>query len=77
MLCKDKFNVFGPGDHASTYGGNPLACAAGLVVSAAIDNDKLIENVEARGQQLRSLAEAMKTKLPGIIKDVIIPILKL
>ena len=28
MLCKDKCNVFGPGDHASTYGGNPLACAA-------------------------------------------------
>ena len=28
MLCKEKFNVFGPGDHASTYGGNPLACAA-------------------------------------------------
>ena len=35
MLCKDKCNVFGPGDHASTYGGNPLACAAvsfGIVV---------------------------------------------
>ena len=25
MLCKEKCNVFGPGDHASTYGGNPLA----------------------------------------------------
>ena len=24
MLCKNKFNVFAPGDHASTYGGNPL-----------------------------------------------------
>ena len=29
MLCKDYCNVFEPGDHASTYGGNPLACAAG------------------------------------------------
>ena len=29
MLCKEHCNVFEPGDHASTFGGNPLACAAG------------------------------------------------
>ena len=29
MLCKSRADVFKPGDHASTYGGNPLASAAG------------------------------------------------
>ena len=37
MLCKSHCNVFGPGDHATTFGGNPLACAAGLQVAKAID----------------------------------------
>ena len=37
MLCKSHCNVFGPGDHATTFGGNPLACAAGLAVTKAID----------------------------------------
>jgi acetylornithine/N-succinyldiaminopimelate aminotransferase len=36
MLCKNRFNVFGPGDHASTYGGNPLACAAGPVLRLSL-----------------------------------------
>ena len=33
MLCADRANVFAPGDHATTYGGNPLACAAALAVA--------------------------------------------
>lgn len=33
MARGEAANVFGPGDHASTYGGNPLACAAGLAVA--------------------------------------------
>ena len=70
MLCKEFCNVFGPGDHASTYGGNPLACAAGLAVAKAIDNDGILENTIARGNQLRSLATAMKTKYPQIVSDV-------
>jgi acetylornithine/N-succinyldiaminopimelate aminotransferase len=40
FLCKEQFAVFDPGDHGSTFGGNPLACAAGLAVMKYIlDND--------------------------------------
>jgi acetylornithine/N-succinyldiaminopimelate aminotransferase len=46
MLCKESCNVFGPGDHASTYGGNPLACAAGNAVMDAFDNDDLLQRVQ-------------------------------
>ena len=52
MMCKEKFNVFGPGDHASTYGGNPLACAAGLAVAQTFEKDKILNNVVARGAQV-------------------------
>lgn len=52
MMCKEKFNVFGPGDHASTYGGNPLACAAGLAVAETFEKENILANVVARGDQV-------------------------
>eukprot|EP00588_Corethron_pennatum_P025998 CAMPEP_0194317626 /NCGR_PEP_ID=MMETSP0171-20130528/14361_1 /TAXON_ID=218684 /ORGANISM="Corethron pennatum, Strain L29A3" /LENGTH=410 /DNA_ID=CAMNT_0039074301 /DNA_START=51 /DNA_END=1280 /DNA_ORIENTATION=- len=45
-------DVLGPGDHASTYGGNPLACAAALAVARAFSEDDLLTNINARGDQL-------------------------
>jgi acetylornithine/N-succinyldiaminopimelate aminotransferase len=41
--------VFTPGKHGSTFGGNPLACAAALATLQAIEQDKLRENAEAIG----------------------------
>lgn len=70
MCCKEKFNVFHPGDHASTFGGNPLACAAGLAVARVFEEEKLLENVQARGEQFRAGARALQAKYPSIIKDV-------
>lgn len=62
--------MFKPGDHASTYGGNPLACAAGLAVAAAIDDDNLLENVRDRGEQLRSGLRMVQAEYPDLISDV-------
>eukprot|EP00596_Hydrurales_sp_CCMP1899_P005371 CAMPEP_0119041882 /NCGR_PEP_ID=MMETSP1177-20130426/14118_1 /TAXON_ID=2985 /ORGANISM="Ochromonas sp, Strain CCMP1899" /LENGTH=420 /DNA_ID=CAMNT_0007008279 /DNA_START=252 /DNA_END=1514 /DNA_ORIENTATION=+ len=70
MLCKEKYNVFGPGDHASTYGGNPLACAAGLAVAETFEKENLLANVVARGNQVRTLAKNLQKKFPGMISDV-------
>ncbi len=39
-----------PGTHASTFGGNPLACAAGIAVIEAIEEDSLLENTNKMGQ---------------------------
>jgi predicted acetylornithine/succinylornithine family transaminase len=54
-------DAIGPGDHGSTFGGNPVASAAACAVVEAID-DALLENVVARGAQL----SAGLAKLPGV-----------
>ena len=40
--------VFQPGSHGSTFGGTPLACAAGLAVLDVIEREQLLEKVRAR-----------------------------
>ncbi len=45
-------SVFGPGNHGSTFGGNPLACNAALAVVKTLTESHLMENVNARGEQL-------------------------
>lgn len=51
FCAKQKFaDAFEPGDHGTTFGGNPLACAAGLAVFKAYDEEKLIENAKAMGE---------------------------
>jgi len=54
-------DAIGPGDHGSTFGGNPVASAAACAVVEAID-DALLENVAARGAQLSAGLE----KLSGV-----------
>jgi acetylornithine/N-succinyldiaminopimelate aminotransferase len=50
--------AFEPGDHASTFGGNPVACAAACAVCDAID-EKLLADVRAKGDVLASRLSAL------------------
>ena len=59
---KVKKEVFTPGTHASTYGGNPLVCAASLAVFKAIKKEKLLSNTVKMGDYLGKRLEAMKSK---------------
>ncbi|MGH2372095.1 MAG: acetylornithine/succinylornithine family transaminase, partial [bacterium] len=52
MLVKEKASAFVPGDHGSTFGGNPLACAAALAVAETIVRDRLPEQAAAMGARL-------------------------
>ena len=63
-------DVFQPGDHASTYGGNPLACAAGLAVAQEICDANLLANVRARGDQLTEGLERIAATYPTVLGEV-------
>jgi len=66
ILAKEKASVFVPGEHGSTFGGNPLACAAGYAtVKFVIDND-IAGRVKEVGQYLADRLEKMKPKFPAI-----------
>jgi acetylornithine/N-succinyldiaminopimelate aminotransferase len=62
LLAKEKVSVFAPGDHGSTYGGNPLVCATSLaVVKFIIDND-IPEKVTQLGHYFKAGLEKLKSK---------------
>lgn len=70
MLCKSFCDVFQAGDHASTFGGNPFACGVALAVCHALEQHNLLDNVQARGEQLRSGLSAIAAKYPNLIAEV-------
>ena len=57
-------NVFGPGDHASTFGGNPIAAAAACAVLDVLD-DETIGQVKEKGTYLRNAVESMNLPCLG------------
>lgn len=70
MACKEFCAVFKPGDHASTFGGNPLACAAALAVCRTIEQENILQNVQERGEQLRAGLRAIQMKYPDLFTEV-------
>lgn len=59
----DAAKVLGPGTHGSTYGGNPLVCAAALAVFDTIKSENLAENAAVRGEWIR---QALREKLADV-----------
>ena len=57
---------FVPGTHASTFGGNSLACAAAIAVIEAIEEDKLLDNAKAVGAYTRNKLEQLRERFPII-----------
>jgi len=67
MLCTEEVSKgFVPGAHASTFGGNPLACRAALAVLDVIEKEGLISHVERVGAHLRSEVDALSARVPGL-----------
>lgn len=55
-----------PGDHGSTFGGNPLACSAALAVLSSVLKEGFLENVKAVGEYFTSKLLELKEKFPFI-----------
>jgi predicted acetylornithine/succinylornithine family transaminase len=58
-----------PGSHASTFGGNPLACAAALAVLHTIDDEGLLARAQERGAQLGAGLQALAARLPARVRE--------
>jgi acetylornithine aminotransferase len=60
-------DVFQPGNHGSTFGGNPLACAAALATLEAIESENILDNVRVRGEAIRTGLRAALNGTHGVI----------
>ncbi len=56
-------DAFTPGSHLSTFGGNPVSCAAALANIEVMQDERLPENAEARGAQLMDALEPLEDEL--------------
>jgi acetylornithine aminotransferase/acetylornithine/N-succinyldiaminopimelate aminotransferase len=61
-LANPRADVFVPGDHGSTFGGNPLACAAALTVLQVIERDGLVGHAAEMGEMLHGALEDLGGK---------------
>jgi acetylornithine/LysW-gamma-L-lysine aminotransferase len=62
LVRPDILAAINKGEHSSTFGGNPLSCAAGTAALKAITEDGLIENSEKMGKIFREGLEELKEK---------------
>ena len=62
--------AFTPGSHASTFGGNPLATAAGLATLETILEEGVLENCQRTGHHLREGLEKTALRYPELVKEV-------
>ena len=70
MLATDKVaECFAPGDHAATFGGNPLAAAAACFIFDQLTETDLLDNVRKQGEYLTKKLMELKDRLP-VVTDV-------
>jgi len=69
LLAKSHAAAFEPGDHGSTFGGNPLACTAALAVLKTLSDENLITESAIKGAYFKERLEYLKSLFP-FVNDV-------
>ena len=62
-------DLLGPGTHATTFGGTPLACAVALKIFEVIERERLDENARKLGDWLKKELERLVKNYPGVVKN--------
>lgn len=70
IVTDEVATAFHPGDHGSTFGGNPLACAAADTVMGIIGDDKFLAHVEEMGDYMKGRLLEIQKKFPALVKEV-------
>jgi acetylornithine aminotransferase len=68
IVVGPKANVFGPGNHGSTFGGNPLAMRAGVETMRIVAEDRLLDNAAAVGERIKSGLQREWSGLQGVVE---------
>jgi acetylornithine/N-succinyldiaminopimelate aminotransferase len=68
LAVKASADLLRAGEHASTFGGNPFACRAGLTVIQEIERRDLLTHVEAMATRLREQLEALVARHPTLLE---------
>jgi acetylornithine/N-succinyldiaminopimelate aminotransferase len=68
FLAKERVSVFAPGEHGSTFGGNPLVCAAGVATLKFIIDNDIPAKVKKTGQYFIAGLEKLKAKFGFIVE---------
>ncbi len=64
MLAAPRADIFEPGDHGTTFGGNPIACAAGSATMRTIQSESLVNHAEKMGDYLDGKLNILAEKYP-------------
>lgn len=67
MMCTERADVFKPGDHASTFGGNPLATTAAKTILSCVKQPSFLENVQEVGNYLQEKLLELKNTYTEIV----------
>lgn len=70
VVSREYENIFGIGDHGSTFGGNPVSCAGGLAVLKKLTNEDFTHTIIKNSRYMRDRFSELQIKYPDIIKDV-------
>lgn len=70
LVSEELQTVLQPGNHGTTFGGNPVACAAGSVVLSEIVDQGLMKDVEEVGAYFREHLNSLQAEFPQLIKEV-------
>ncbi len=67
-IANEDVCVFKPLEHGSTFGGNPLSCAAASAALGAFEEEKILELVQTNGEWLKAQLESMKQRHPSVLE---------
>ena len=65
MMTREEYAALGPGNHGSTFGGNPLAMAAARAVLGVVNDPEFLEEVRVKGAILKNALEKVTEGIPG------------
>jgi acetylornithine aminotransferase/acetylornithine/N-succinyldiaminopimelate aminotransferase len=71
IIAKDKIaSSFKPGDHGTTFGGNPVACAMAIAFIKVLEEEDLIGKCQKKGEYFKDKLKGLKEKYPEKIEEV-------